>query len=157
MPPIDGIHIVITKHTRTLELFDGKDLVKRYRVALGNSPKGDKAVEGDGKTPEGDFYVFTKNDQSKFYLSLGLSYPNAEDAQRGLAAKLITKAQHDAIMQAIDKKEMPPQDTPLGGDIYIHGGGTDGDWTLGCVALANDDIKELFDKAIVGMPVTILR
>ena len=155
-PTMDGPHIVITKRTRTLELFNGNESIKRYKIALGSSPKGDKAVQGDGKTPEGEFYVFTKNDQSKFYLSLGLSYPNREDAKRGLAAKLITDAQYDAIIKAVDKKEMPPQDTRLGGEIYIHGGGIDTDWTIGCVAMRNDDMKELFDAATVGMPVTIL-
>jgi len=69
---------------------------------------------------------------------------------------LITKAEYEAIAEAIAKKKMPPQTTKLGGEIYIHGGGTDGDWTQGCVALADDDIKKLFDSIPVGTPVRIL-
>jgi murein L,D-transpeptidase YafK len=70
-----------------------------------------------------------KNPHSKFYLSLGLSYPNTEDAKRGLAKKLISRAQYDQIINAIDRKQIPPQNTKLGGDIYIHGGGSGQDWT----------------------------
>ena len=153
---LNKARIIIHKKRRKLEVFDGKTLVKTYEIALGKTPVGDKETEGDGKTPEGEFYVFTKNDKSKFHLSLGLSYPNLEDAERGLSAGLITKAEYEAIAEAIAKKKMPPQTTKLGGEIYIHGGGTDGDWTQGCVALADDDIKKLFDSIPVGTPVRIL-
>jgi murein L,D-transpeptidase YafK len=87
--------IVIKKGARTLELFDGERLVKTYPMVLGFAPVGDKEVVGDGKTPEGEFYIFVKNDKSKFYLSLGLSYPDADDAKRGLEKRLITRGQYD--------------------------------------------------------------
>jgi murein L,D-transpeptidase YafK len=154
--PVDDLHIVIRKSAHSLKLVKGRRLVKSYSIALGFSPMGDKQFEGDGKTPLGEFYIFTKNDQSKFYLSLGLSYPNAEDAMRGLADKLINKEQYDLILKAIKDHKMPLQDTALGGEIYIHGGGTANDWTDGCVALRDTDIKELFDLVNVGMRVTIL-
>ncbi len=121
--------IVIKKKERTLELFDGGCLVKTYKIALGFAPEGDKQREGDGKTPEGEFYIFTKNDKSKFYLSLGLSYPNVEDATRGLQDELISQAEYDSIAKAISEKKMPLQNTKLGGEIYIHGGGSNNDWT----------------------------
>ena len=155
-PLSNGLHIVIKKADRTLELFDGTRILRTYKTALGFAPAGDKEIEGDGKTPEGEFYVFVKNSQSKFYLSLGLSYPNTEDAKRGLANKLISRSQYDQIINAIDRKQIPPQNTKLGGDIYIHGGGSGQDWTWGCIALENPDIKALFDAAAVGMPVSIL-
>lgn len=154
---IENPRIVVHKNARTLELFDGETLVKSYKIALGKTPVGDKEIEGDGKTPEGKFYVFTKNAKSKFQLSLGLSYPSQEDADRGLGAKLITKSEHQTILEAIAKKKMPPQNTKLGGEIYIHGGGTDGDWTQGCVALKNEDMRDLFDIIPVGMAVEIRR
>lgn len=147
--------IIVYKSTRTLELFDGETLLKTYTISLGKTPVGDKQIEGDGKTPEGEFYVFTKNEKSNFYLSLALSYPNIEDADRGLAAKLITKAEYDTIVEAITEKKMPPQNTKLGGEIYIHGGGTDGDWTQGCVAMKDDDMKELFAIIQKGTVVAI--
>jgi murein L,D-transpeptidase YafK len=147
---------VVKKAERRLFLYDGNKLVKTYRIGLGLSPEGDKVRQGDRRTPEGDFYIFTRNDKSAFYLSLGISYPNATHARRGLRDGLITRSQHDAIMRALKLKRTPPQHTALGGDIYIHGQGASSDWTWGCVALENDDIRELFNAVSVGTPVTIL-
>lgn len=148
--------IVVKKAERRLFLYDGNRLVKSYRIGLGLSPKGDKVRQGDRRTPEGDFYIFTRNDKSAFYLSLGVSYPNAPHADRGLRDGLISKSQHDSIMRALKLKKTPPQNTGLGGDIYIHGRGASSDWTWGCVALEDTDIRELFDTVSVGTPVTIL-
>src|SRR5215217_7411447 len=121
--------IIIKKAQRVLEVYDHGKLVKSFEMVLGFAPAGDKEVEGDGKTPEGEFYVFTKNAESKFHLSLGLSYPSKKDAARGLAAGMISETDHDQIIAAIDNGKMPPQKTSLGGEIYIHGGGTELDWT----------------------------
>ena len=153
---LENPRLVVKKSVRKVELFDGEKLVKTYRMALGFAPDGDKEVEGDGKTPLGEFYVFTKNEQSRFYLSLGLSYPAVDDATRGLKQNLISREEHDAIVQAIGDRLMPPQKTRLGGEIYIHGGGTEKDWTWGCVALSNEEMKELFDAVPIGARVTIL-
>jgi len=155
LPEIKNPRIVVKKSQRKLELFDGEKLVKTYKIALGFAPVSDKEKQGDGKTPEGDFYIFTRNDKSKFYFSLGVSYPNIEDAERGLKAKLITKAEYDKIVQAVNDKKMPAQNTQLGGEIYIHGGGNSKDWTWGCVALKNEEIKEIFDAVSVGTEVKI--
>ncbi len=152
---MENPHIIIKKSARTLELFDGGKLIKTYKIALGFAPEGDKEQQGDGKTPEGEFYIFTKNDQSKFYLSLGISYPSTDDAERGLQAKLITKKERDAIVKAINNQQKPPQNTKLGGEIYIHGGGTGKDWTWGCAALDDADIREIFDIVSVGTKVEI--
>ena len=148
--------IIVKKSQRTLELFDGNRLIKRYTMVLGFAPTGDKEVEGDGRTPEGEFYVFTKNAESRFHLSLGISYPAPDDAKRGIDNKLITSAEADAIAEATANREMPPQKTALGGEIYIHGGGTERDWTEGCVALKDEEIKELFDAVPVGTKVKIM-
>jgi len=119
------------------------------------SPVEDKIKEGDRRTPEGSFYVFVKNEKSAFYLSLGLSYPNIEDAERGLRDGLINRTQYNQIVQAIRSKAAPPQNTPLGGLIYIHGNGSQTDWTWGCVALDDNDIRELFDAVPKGTEVDI--
>ena len=153
--PLKNPLIVVTKSERRLELYSDGALVRTYKVGLGLNPIPDKIRQGDHATPEGDFYVFTKNDKSAFYLSLGISYPNIEDADRGLREKMISRAQHNAIVRAIKRKATPPQNTRLGGDIYIHGNGAGSDWTWGCVALENDEMKELFDAVAVGMKVTI--
>ena len=153
--PLKNPKIVVTKSQRRLELYSDGAVVRTYKVGLGLNPVPDKVRQGDRATPEGEFYIFTKNDKSAFYLSLGVSYPNVEDAERGLRDKLITQAQRDAIVRAIKRKATPPQNTRLGGDIYIHGNGASSDWTWGCVALENVEMKELFNAVTVGTPVTI--
>lgn len=157
--------ILIKKSERKLHLYrineGGEKLFKTYQIALGNIPTGHKQKQGDGRTPEGDYYITHKNPKSNFYLSLGISYPNISDADVGLKNGLITQSQHSAIAAAIRSQSKPPQNTALGGDIFIHGGGTGKllglirDWTLGCVALENEDIKELFDTLPVRTPVRI--
>ena len=153
--PLKNPRIVVIKSERRLELYSDGAVVRTYKVGLGLNPVPDKKRQGDRATPEGDFYVFTKNDKSAFYLSLGISYPNAEDAERGLRDGLISRAVHDAIVKAIKRKATPPQTTALGGDIYIHGNGASSDWTWGCVALENGDVRELFKAVPVGTPITI--
>jgi len=153
--PLKNPLIVVTKSKRRLELYSDGAVVRTYKVGLGLNPVADKVRQGDRATPEGDFYVFTKNDKSAFYLSLGISYPNIEDAERGLRDKIISRAQHNAIVRAIKLRVAPPQNTALGGDIYIHGNGSSSDWTWGCVALENEEVKELFAAVPVGTPVTI--
>lgn len=153
--PLKDPRIVVIKSKRLLKLYSHGTVVRTYHVGLGFNPVPDKEREGDGATPEGDFYVFTKNDKSAYYLSLGVSYPNIEDANRGLRDALISQKQRDAIVKAIQRRGTPPQNTALGGLIFIHGSGAKSDWTLGCVALENEDIRELYDAVMVGTPVTI--
>jgi murein L,D-transpeptidase YafK len=153
--PLKNPHIVVLKSERRLELYSDGSLVRMYKVGLGHNPVPDKQRQGDRATPEGEFYVFTKNNKSAFYLSLGISYPNIEDAERGLRDGLISRGVHAAIVKAIKRKATPPQNTRLGGDIYIHGNGASSDWTWGCVALENEEMKELFNAVPVGTAVTI--
>jgi murein L,D-transpeptidase YafK len=147
--------IVVLKSKRRLELYSDGGLVRRYRIGLGSRPVGDKQIKGDRKTPEGTFHICVRNDRSAYYLSLGIDYPGIEDARRGLRNKLIDRETHDRIVAAINAGETPPQNTALGGDIYIHGNGSHRDWTWGCVALDDRDMKELFDVVPLGTEVVI--
>src|ERR1044071_9216290 len=88
-PSLTQPKIIVKKAERKLYLYSGNKLVRTYRVGLGLSPVGDKVREGDRRTPEGDFYIFTKNDKSQFYLSLGISYPNARHAKRKVELALV--------------------------------------------------------------------
>jgi hypothetical protein len=153
--PLKYPRLVVSKAGRRLELYAGGRVVREYRVGLGQRPEGDKERQGDLRTPVGDYYVCVKNPKSSFYLSLGLSYPNREHAARGLRDKLITRGEHDRIVRAIERRRRPPWDTALGGEIFIHGGGSASDWTWGCLALDNPDVKELFDSLPLGTPVRI--
>lgn len=153
--PLARPRVLVLKARRQLILFDGERALRLYRIGLGTSPVEDKEREGDRRTPEGDFYVCVKNARSAFYLSLGLSYPNEEDAARGLRDRLITRAEHARITRALRRKQTPPWTTALGGEIFIHGRGSQSDWTWGCVALDDPDMRELFDAVPMGTPVRI--
>ena len=125
--PLVAPRLVVSKSRRCLELYADGRVVRTYGVALGKNGVDDKEREGDERTPEGEFYVCVKNAASKFSRSLGLSYPNKEDAERGLRGSLITRAEYDRIVEALDKHLRPPWDTALGGEIFIHGGGASTD------------------------------
>ena len=131
LSPLPDARIVIIKSQRRLLLYSGDEIVRTYPVGLGFEPVADKIREGDGATPEGIFHVCRKNPKSRFLLSLGLSYPSREDAQRGLDSGLISNEQFRAVTQALDEGRCPPWNTPLGGEIFIHGRGSATDWTLG--------------------------
>jgi L,D-peptidoglycan transpeptidase YkuD (ErfK/YbiS/YcfS/YnhG family) len=85
-----------------------------------------------------------------------LSYPNTEDAKRGLKAGLIAREEHDAIAAAIGKRATPPWKTALGGEIFIHGRGSGRDWTQGCIALDDKDIREIYRAIPALTPVEIV-
>jgi murein L,D-transpeptidase YafK len=155
MIPVKSPRIVILKSARKLELWSGDVRVRSFPVALGNEPELEKERQGDHRTPEGDFYVCTRNDRSRFHLFLGLSYPTKEDAERGLRERLISRAEFGAIVRANDKRVRPPWDTGLGGEVGIHGGGIGSDWTWGCIALENAAIEELWRACPLGTPVRI--
>jgi murein L,D-transpeptidase YafK len=106
--------IIIHKHTRTLLLYREGRVESTYAVVLGRNWAADKSIEGDEATPLGEFYICAKNPRSKYFLSMCISYPNAEDATRGLAAGLITPEQQAEILAAIRELRTPPQRTRLG-------------------------------------------
>lgn len=150
------MNILIEKRRRSLTLFHNGRIVFSCQVALGRNPLGHKEREGDGRTPEGEYYVCTRNKESKYYLSLGLSYPNPADAKIASHRGALTREQLDAVCSAHEMGKRPPWNTPLGGFIMIHGGGTDGDWTAGCIALENSDMKRLFDLCPLNVRVQIV-
>jgi murein L,D-transpeptidase YafK len=153
--PLTNPKIIVFKSKRRLELYSNDRMVRAYRIGLGTNPVDDKVRQGDRRTPEGQFYICIKNPKSRYYLSLGLSYPNEEDAGRGLRDGLINRNIYNQIVRAIRAKRTPAQNTALGGEIFIHGHGSGSDWTWGCVALDNEDMKELFDAVTVGTTVVI--
>ena len=147
--------VVIKKSARRLDVYSDNRLIKSYKIGLGLRPVGAKEIQGDKKTPEGTYYVCSRNPRSQFYLSLGLNYPNLTDAERGLRERLITAPQFDAIAKAQKTRTCPPANTRLGGEILIHGNGSGSDWTWGCVALDDKEMKELFALIPNGTPVEI--
>ena len=150
------LSLEIHKKARQLHVYKGDEKTATYPVGLGFAPEGHKIQEGDGKTPEGTYFVCVKNPQSRFYLSLGINYPNAKDAKQALADGRISKSTAASIQKAEARGVCPSWKTDLGGEIYIHGRGGSSDWTLGCVALDDGPMKKLFESVPVGTEVRIL-
>lgn len=134
--------LVVNKARRELLVMRGGAVLRTYQVALGRSPVGPKARQGDGKTPEGDYVIDSRNVNSRFHRALHVSYPGPSDRAR--AAKL---------------------GVPPGGDIMIHGlprwaaalgpAHRLADWTEGCIALTNAEIEELWELVKDGTPIRI--
>ena len=118
--------VVVNKADRRMFLVHDNKALKAYDIQLGFAPEGHKQFEGDGKTPEGLYRIDRRNPNSRFHLSLGISYPNTVDYA---AAKAVGKSP--------------------GGDIFIHGQDSPhrvakGDWTWGCIAVTNPEIEEVY-------------
>jgi len=151
--PVPDLLLEITKSQYLLKIYSGKSLLKSYKIALGKEILSDKEKAGDRRTPEGDFMITEKRKYSppkRFFGSrlLLLNYPNREDALRGLHDGLITGKDFLAIEKAVNNNSTPPQDTPLGGGISIHGGGgpfMGRSWTTGSIGMYTKDIEEIFD------------
>jgi murein L,D-transpeptidase YafK len=130
--------ILVYKENRRMYLMHHETALKVYEIDLGFQPVGPKAVEGDGRTPEGDFYIDRRNPNSDFHLSLGISYPQPH---------------HRAAARELGERP--------GGDIFIHGGPRRGidrngpDWTAGCIAVTNREIEDIYAMVRVGTPISI--
>ncbi len=131
--------VLIVKETRRMYLLHHEEVLATYAINLGFAPVGDKATRGDGKTPEGRYFIDRKNPKSEFHLSLGINYPNAQDRYVARAAGV----------------------NP-GNNIFIHGGPTRSrdrnrpDWTAGCIAVSNREIEDVYAMVNVGTPVLIM-
>lgn len=153
---VNGVSIYVSKRLKTLTLKQNGTLIGEYPVSIGaSSSDGNKKVEGDMRTPSGQFYVCTRNDKSVAYLALGLSYPGVEDANRGFEQGIITQEQRDEIINANLNGQQPPWETALGGAIMIHGCRVPDGTTHGCVAVDNDVMDILWSYCNLGVPVTI--
>ena len=153
--PLPEARIVIHKKQRRAELFSGNSLVQEYPIVLGGAPEGDKQQEGDRKTPEGEYYLCTRLNRSSYHLFLGINYPNAADVKSTEQTLGISPETIKRIIDAEQQQEKPPWDSPLGGEIGLHGGGTLYDWTYGCIAFENEAIEEIWTATTHWTPVTI--
>ena len=148
--------IVIHKKERTLALTDGGAPVFACRIALGRAPEGPKQREGDGRTPEGSYFICLVKEAGKYGRSLGLSYPNAQDAQLAYQEGRIDEKTLENVEKACAEGRRPPWGSKLGGEIYIHEGGSGSDWTAGCIALENKDVESLFSLCPLRTRVLII-
>ncbi len=141
-PGIKADKVIVYKEDRRLILMKEGNALKEYDISLGGNPVGHKQMEGDSKTPEGKYILDWRNPNSKFHLSLHISYPNGDDKQRA------------------EEMGVSP-----GGDIMIHGFPnemdwnavyyTSTDWTDGCIAVTNDEIEEIWNVIDNGTEIEI--
>lgn len=129
--------LLLEKSSRTLYLLSGRKVIRSYVVDLGSNPKGHKQHQGDGRTPEGLYYITHRNPGSSFFQSLGISYPNPQDRARA---------------RALGRDP--------GGNIFIHGRGPrvqnpPRDWTRGCAAVTDREMAEIFALVQPGTPIYI--
>lgn len=134
--------ILIEKKERRLTLISKGRVLKTYKIALGGNPNGPKERQGDNKTPEGAYVIDSRNKDSRYHLSLHVSYPNERDKKRA--------------------KELG---VSPGGDIMIHGikngfswAGdfhSEVDWTKGCIAVTDEEIEEIDKLVPMGTVVEI--
>jgi murein L,D-transpeptidase YafK len=168
--PIRDARIVVNKSKQTLELRRNGHTTAMYRICLGKDPQGPKKTVGDGKTPEGDYFICTKSTASKYCRFLGISYPGEKDAQDAFESGEISLNTRNQIITRVRNGQPPPWDTKLGGWVGIHGYASEPNrsiwialfypkphnWTDGCIAMWNFEIEDLFSRVRVGTPVTIV-
>lgn len=152
----DDVEVRVYKIPRRVQLMYRGHTIRTYACGLGWDPRADKEKEGDGRTPLGAFYVCQRLAKGRYGASLGISYPNIEDARRGLESHLISAGEFLKIRTRITRRQKPPWTTQLGGAICLHGKGAGRDWTAGCMALNDADINELFALTPMGTRVIIL-
>ena len=155
--------IIIDTRAETLTVMRGSTVIRIFQdIAIGRYGKTYFKRQGDNKTPLGKYRIGWINRDSRYYIFLGLTYPDQPAADRALQDGRISTAQWQAIRRALKAGKTPLQDTPLGGYIGIHGLGQ-GDmavhqqynWTNGCVALTNTQIDQLLQWARIGTAVEI--
>jgi murein L,D-transpeptidase YafK len=163
---VERYRIEVYKSERRLRIHDGRKTIATFPVASGRGGRGDKQRRGDQRTPVGTYHVIEFNELSRFHLFMQLDYPNVKDAFLAVRRSLIEMPLFERIASAHAAGRVPPQDTPLGGQIGLHGLGDDEnaekldlhrrmDWTEGCVALTNREIVELRRYVAIGTRVDI--
>lgn len=154
MRNIPGLRrIEIYKSSRRLCLYADDILLKEYPIGIGANPMGPKLMEGDEKTPEGEYYLCYINKNTSYHRFIGISYPNEQDAERGLQAGLLSEAEHRNIVRRIQRRQQPPWKTRLGGEIGIHGKGPGN--TLGCISMRDQDVEEIYQQITVNGSVKV--
>ena len=162
-PAADEIWLLVDTTAETLKVMRGDQVLWRVEgIAIGRGGAAHGRRKGDGRTPKGRYHVAWITRHSKYRLFIGLDYPNRVDAERAWRQGLIGDRDRKRILDAFWHGRLPPQDTPLGGGIGIHGLGradprlhAGSDWTQGCIALTNDQIERLRHWVRIGTLVVI--
>jgi|TARA_R110001599_G_scaffold351334_1_gene582945 murein L,D-transpeptidase YafK len=166
MADSEAIEVVIVRSENKLLVRKNDKTLRTFKVAFGSGGRQPKMQEGDRRTPQGHYRIKDIRSSDKFYLFMHLDYPNMDDAKQALKDGRITRTQYRKILAAFIYNETPPQNTPLGGQIGIHGIGEEtpdkldihaiSNWTKGCIAMRNSEVRELAMWVDEGTPVIII-
>lgn len=159
----DNFWLLVDTTTLKIEVKKGDRTVDTISdIAIGRGGAGYKTHRGDDVTPYGDYRIGWVGERSNFRRFFGLTYPNIQDARTALIKGIINKATYERIVEANESHQIPPQNTPLGGQIGIHGLGAANEkihrsmnWTHGCIAMTNNQIDHLRRYVEPGMVVKI--
>ncbi|MEJ7768135.1 MAG: L,D-transpeptidase [Chitinophagaceae bacterium] len=143
-------YIIIDKSDYELNVYDGEGWYATYPVVFGSKSLDDKMMEGDRKTPEGNYKIISKRPHEKWGKILLIDYPNQLDIQKFNSRK---------------SRGMVPPNAKIGGGIGIHGTWARDEmavdyfqnWTNGCVSMKREEINEIFRMIPIGTRVTIRR
>lgn len=159
-PQIDKVEVF--KSERRMELLtkvEGElEVVKSYDISLGTNPKGHKKEEGDGKTPEGLYTLNWKNPESAYHLSIHVSYPNQEDRRQAEARGVSPGGEIFIHGMPNNTKPWAWLISPaFSGNVneFIHSVLADYDWTLGCIAVRNFEMEEIWELVDIPTPIEI--
>ncbi len=143
VPAADRADLIrVDKTARTLSLLRGGDIIGVYKISLGTDSKEHKIKEGDGRTPEGRYVIDSKNNHSRFHLSLHVSYPNAGDRERAL--RLGVSPGGDIMVHGL------PNGLSWLGKLHLRR-----DWTDGCIAVTNPEIDDIWARVAPGTAIEI--
>jgi murein L,D-transpeptidase YafK len=162
---LENTHIIIEKHSYSLNLYEDSVLIKTYRANFGMNVNTPKSKAGDGATPVGEYKICDIDTVHKYYKFLRLNYPNLNDAAEALRKNIISQKQFDELKFQFYYDDCTSSNTALGGNIGIHGIGEYNsifknlpfvfNWTHGSVAVTNEDIDEIYSVVKKGTKVVI--
>ncbi len=169
LPAQEPVLLLVSHADYAMRLYEKGREVARVEVGFGQA-EGRKQVRGDNRTPMGMYHVVQKHRgtftgaYSEYYGGhwIRLNYPNAYDADRGLAQGLITHPVRDQIARAWAERKNTNGSTRLGSGIGFHGWA--GPWTReetggrlswGCIVLHTPDITALYDRIPEGAMVVL--
>jgi len=159
----NDIWLLVDTKAKKIEVKKGEQTIETLAsIAIGRGGAGFKSHRGDNITPFGNYRIGWVGKKSTFKKFLGLNYPSVEDAEKALRRGVIDRLTYERIVSAHERNLTPPQNTPLGGQIGIHGLGRADprvhkafDWTHGCIALTNNQIDHLSKLVDTGTLVKI--
>ena len=155
--------LLVDTEVQTLSVYRGDELLERFHnISLGRGGPSLDRARGDGTTPLGTFRIDAVRQSARFLLFFRIDFPRPEHALRALEVGRIDEQDYERIVRAFEREEPAPQDTPLGGQLGIHGLGTGSrqihdalNWTQGCIALSNPQIRRLSRWIRLGMRVEV--